>query len=318
MNPTMPCSTSLQHHYEVLIVAESPDDAYLLEAILQASGLGFLHCIAATSLEEAREHLESSDFDAALLAIGRPDLCGLKRLHALSVMQRVPIVVVAARDDEWLRRQAMKRGAVDFVPEHHVEPERLSRAIRRAVQYPFHERRPTIVNPTFDAHAKREERAQSDPHDSIRTILNEVCLQAHDRFAEDLHIILEAQGPACIPANPTIAREAFESLLLGLTTACRELDAGSLELHIRTGATANSVLVSIDAVTDQHAEQYRDLVLDTIVGQSDAALPDSRITQGTSAIRDLGGVLRCRACDDARLWVQVCLPNAHDLASVVS
>jgi DNA-binding NarL/FixJ family response regulator len=293
---------------EVLIVADNQGDAHLLEALLQASDLGRFRCTLVDRLDDARDRLKYDTPDAVLFDVGRTNVTGLKRLNALAAVQRAPIVVVAATADEWLRRQALKRGAVDFVPKQHVEVETLARSIRMAVERTRLADRSTqtLLDEPCDATSPRTDQ---NP-DAIGSIVDEVCRAVHDRFRADVHIIADTHGSPLVPENAAIARSVFENLLVGLSTASREMNAGGLKLHIRTGGTHSAVLVSIDAFADERREEYCSLVLGLVVGQRDDPLLDHHLTESSVAIRDLGGIVRCRPCDDGRLWLQISLPTA--------
>jgi DNA-binding NarL/FixJ family response regulator len=293
---------------EVLIVADNQGDAHLLEALLQASDLGRFRCTLVDHLDDARDRLKYDTPDAVLFDVGRTNVTGLKRLNALAAVQRAPIVVVAAAADEWLRRQALKRGAVDFVPKQHVEVETLARSILLAVE------RTRLADRSTQALDEPCDTTLPCTHqnpDAIGSIVDEVCRAVHDRFREDVHIIADTHGSPLVPDNAAVARSVFEHLLVGLSTASLELHAGGLKLHIRTGGTHSAVLVTIEAFADERREEYGSLVLGRVVGQRDDPLLDHHLTESSVAIRDIGGIVRCRPCDDGRLWLQISLPTTQ-------
>jgi hypothetical protein len=150
---------------------------------------------------------------------------------------------------------------------------------------------------------------QSHTQGPIDSILDDVCREIHTRFSEDVHIVVDVPGSPLYADNAATARAVIDRLLLGLITACQDLQAGGLELHIRTTGTSTCVVVSIEARPDDCVEEYRARVLALLVEQRDDPQLDDKLEYASVAIRDAQGSLRCREGDDGRLWVQVSLPR---------
>jgi DNA-binding response OmpR family regulator len=120
---------------EVLIVEDNPADARLLQALLEESAIEPMHFTHVDRLDDAREWLENNVADAVLLDLGLPDASGLESLTELSPGRGgIPVVIVSGTDDERLRKEAVERGAVDFVVKHQLDAERLARSLRAALE----------------------------------------------------------------------------------------------------------------------------------------------------------------------------------------
>jgi CheY-like chemotaxis protein len=299
-------------HCEILIVAESQGDAHLLQALLQASGLGPLRYTLTDRVEEARAWLESDVPDAVLLDLGRADLRGLKRLDALApVAKRAPVVVVSSTDDPWLRGQVMKRGAVDFVPKRGLDASRLGRSMCLALELSLLgcEREHVCRIDEPEGFGPPVHSVTLSGHDSIGAIVGHVCRSVHDRFRSDVNIVIDMNAATLVPADTERVRQSLEDLLIGLCATSRDLNIGGLDLRLRTADGTHAVLLSIEAVARNPCDDYRSLVLGLLVGQrSDPAL-DHHLTQASVKLGELGGNLRSRSCDDGHLWLQIDLPK---------
>jgi DNA-binding NarL/FixJ family response regulator len=120
---------------EVLIVEDNPADARLLQTLLEESALEPMHFTHVDRLDQAREWLDNNVADAVLLDLGLPDASGLEGLTELSPEhRRISVVIVSGNDDEQLRKEAVERGAVDFVVKHQLDAERLARSVRSALE----------------------------------------------------------------------------------------------------------------------------------------------------------------------------------------
>jgi DNA-binding NarL/FixJ family response regulator len=300
-------------HCEVLIAAESLGDAHLLQALLQTTGLDSLRYTLTARIAEARDWLENDVPDAVLLDLGHADWQGLARLDALSsVAKRAPIVVIADQDDPWLRGQAVRRGALDFLPKQALEPRQFAHSVGLALELSLlMSQRDRVCrvdeSPPPDA---REREAAFDEPASIGLILDEVCRSVHDRFRTDVHMIVDMQdGASHAPADEILARQSLEHLLLGLCATSRDSKTQGLDLHLRTGGANHSVVISVDALANERREAYRALVLGLLVGQRRDPSTDPNLSEASVMIHELGGSLRSRSCEDGRLWLQVDLPK---------
>ncbi len=96
-----------------LIVDDEPDIRELLELTLTRMGVV---CEGAGTLEEAKEHLDRSDFDLCLADMRLPDGNGIELVrHIQKSKPDLPVAVITAHGNMSLAIEALKAGAFDFV-----------------------------------------------------------------------------------------------------------------------------------------------------------------------------------------------------------
>jgi FixJ family two-component response regulator len=116
------------------LVAIVDDDESVREAttsLLGSNGIG------AETFSSAEEFLNSrllAETGCLLLDIGMPGMSGLElQRHLAGEGRRVPIIFITARDDQEIRMEAMRAGAVDFLSKPFSE-EALLKAIHNALE----------------------------------------------------------------------------------------------------------------------------------------------------------------------------------------
>ncbi|HWA86448.1 MAG TPA: response regulator, partial [Opitutus sp.] len=121
--------------FRVLLVEDSPTDAFLVREIL-ATARGSRFTIAhAEELRDALAKLRTATFDVVLLDLGLPDSDGLEtfeRLHRAA--PGVPIMILSGRDDEAMAIAAVHAGAEDYLVKGPGGETGLARAIRYAIE----------------------------------------------------------------------------------------------------------------------------------------------------------------------------------------
>ena len=91
----------------------------------------------ADTLECGRTALEdaSEPFDLVLLDLNLPDSSGLETLNAvLEVAKATPVVVLTGMSDARIGREAVERGAQDYLMKDHVTPRLLSQTVAYAIE----------------------------------------------------------------------------------------------------------------------------------------------------------------------------------------
>ena len=100
----------------VLLVEDDADHARLARAVLSSVPGQSYAVKGAGTVADALACLREHDFDAVLLDLLLPDSRGLETVARVrEVVDRVPIVVMTATDDESLAIEAMKIGACDYL-----------------------------------------------------------------------------------------------------------------------------------------------------------------------------------------------------------
>jgi two-component system cell cycle sensor histidine kinase/response regulator CckA len=117
----------------VLLVEDNPGDARLVRVHLSQVPGAACTLAAAASLKEAVGALARGDVDVVLADLGLPDSQGLDTASRLArAAPSVPVVVLTGLDDEELGRQALLRGAQDYLVKGKVDGASLWRAVRHA------------------------------------------------------------------------------------------------------------------------------------------------------------------------------------------
>lgn len=119
----------------LLLVEDSPEDAYLLRKMLDRYGSQDIELTHVESMREAEKHLAEGAVDIVLLDLTLPDARGLEAIQrAHAAAPRVPLVVLTGLDDEKLAAQALREGAQEHLIKGQIETRGLLRALRYAVE----------------------------------------------------------------------------------------------------------------------------------------------------------------------------------------
>ncbi|WP_370678381.1 response regulator transcription factor [Comamonas sp. GB3 AK4-5] len=119
---------------KLLVVEDHQDLRALLQAHLER--MGFAVDVAATG-QQALHAIACSDFDAVILDLGLPDMDGMQVLACCErCRQRIPCIILTARDALESRLAGLNRGADDYVlkPFEVAELEARVRAVLRRAQ----------------------------------------------------------------------------------------------------------------------------------------------------------------------------------------
>jgi signal transduction histidine kinase len=118
----------------LLLVEDSRVDRLLVERSVRRSALGFA-VRSAPDLTRAYRELDERAFAAAVVDWGLPDGTVLDFLDRVDALQlRLPVVVLTGHGDDVRARQALERGAQDYLIKGQHGPEALVRAIRYAIE----------------------------------------------------------------------------------------------------------------------------------------------------------------------------------------
>ncbi|HXM37543.1 MAG TPA: PAS domain S-box protein [Gemmatimonadales bacterium] len=138
---------------KVLLVEDNPGDAQRIFQMLREVSDEF-DLQRVDHLEAALDQLGRAAVDVVLLDLGLPDSQGLETV--VRTRQRAvdkPIVVISGMDDENVAREAVRRGAQDYLVKGRIEGRGLARVIRNAIERQRTEARlNAIVRAALDAH----------------------------------------------------------------------------------------------------------------------------------------------------------------------
>jgi diguanylate cyclase (GGDEF)-like protein len=143
-----------------LVVEDDPIDA---KAVCKLLGRGptAQHTDRAASLEQAKEKVRQSRYDAVILDLGLPDSQGIDGLIEFQASApELPVVVLTGCQDENIALRSMDLGAEDFLNKNSMTEDSLWRSLRYAIE----------------RHRRKREVYQDI--DSLRVSLNDAMRQA--------------------------------------------------------------------------------------------------------------------------------------------
>ena len=119
----------------LLIVEDDPASALLLHDLLDTSTSPRFAIRHVTTAAEACTIVDAGEADVVLLDLGLPDATDLQALTKLGeCVHEIPVIVLTGRGDESLARDALHRGAEDYLLKGTFDRSSLLRAIRYAVE----------------------------------------------------------------------------------------------------------------------------------------------------------------------------------------
>jgi Flp pilus assembly CpaE family ATPase len=122
-----------QEMKKVLVVEYNLGTAEALMQMLAYPGLGGCEVAHVEQLADAEKKLKQQTFDVVLLDLHLPDSWGLDTFLKLHTdFPDIPIILLAAVDDENIARRAMEAGAEDYLLKTSLEPAVLQHCISRA------------------------------------------------------------------------------------------------------------------------------------------------------------------------------------------
>ncbi len=119
----------------VLLLAPDPDDAHRIRQALSLERGTCFHVQWVSRIPEYPGKLVNGATDVVLLDLLLPDMGGVAPLdHLLAVAPGIPVLVLSGAGDESRAREAMQRGAQDYLPWIHLDSYSLPRALRNVME----------------------------------------------------------------------------------------------------------------------------------------------------------------------------------------
>jgi diguanylate cyclase (GGDEF)-like protein/PAS domain S-box-containing protein len=119
----------------LLLIDQDPARAQLFRAALVDTNEGAFHDEWVQTLSQAVQRLNEKPIWAIFANTSLPDSHGLDTIDKLmQAAPGVPILVLAGADDEGLCREALRRGAKDYLLEGHIDAYSFGRAIRNMAE----------------------------------------------------------------------------------------------------------------------------------------------------------------------------------------
>src|ERR1700688_3006296 len=120
---------------KILLVENNPVAADKVCTALAAAGGGSFDVEWVHHLSDAVTRLNKGGIDAVLLELSLPDSHGIETFDKLfTAAPDVPILILGGNANEALAKQAVGRGAQDYLPPGHRDSYSLSRALRNAIE----------------------------------------------------------------------------------------------------------------------------------------------------------------------------------------
>lgn len=118
----------------ILLADDDKGDRQLIRRALAKSGLVF-ECVEALSIKEALEVCQDQYFDCIIVDYRLPGESGLDAISALhALLPFVAIIMSTNQGDEMVATEALKRGALDYIPKATIHPPSIRRIVENAVE----------------------------------------------------------------------------------------------------------------------------------------------------------------------------------------
>src|ERR1700675_3123343 len=119
---------------KILLIQNDSSAADKIRAALAAAGSGSFDVEWVRQLSQGLERLSKRGIDAVLLELSLPDSHGIETFDKLfAIAPDVPILILG-NGNEALAKEAVGRGAQDYVPPRHLDSYSLPRALRNAIE----------------------------------------------------------------------------------------------------------------------------------------------------------------------------------------
>ena len=120
---------------KILLIESDPVAANEIRAALAAAGSGSFDVEWVRQLSEGLERLSKRGIAAVLLALSLPDSQGIEAFDKLfAAAPNVPILILGGNVPEALAKEAVGRGAQDYLLPDHLDSYSLPRALRNAIE----------------------------------------------------------------------------------------------------------------------------------------------------------------------------------------
>jgi two-component system cell cycle sensor histidine kinase/response regulator CckA len=119
----------------ILLVEDTPEDACLIQALLEKARSGRFRVHPVDRLSKALERMAEGDIDAVILDLSLPDSSGLETFDKVqSRFPTIPILVLTAAQSESMADVAIRRGAQDYLLKGRLDSDLVVRAVRYAIE----------------------------------------------------------------------------------------------------------------------------------------------------------------------------------------
>ncbi len=237
----------------LLLFEDNDGDATLVETYVDRANVssvgGEIEILRERTLDAGLDRFDSTSVDLILLDLGLPGTNGLETLdRVLNRVSETPVVVLTGLDDTSTARDAIARGAQDYLPKDRLDEDLLVRTVRHALE------RTEIRCELMRQNERLEQFASVVSHD-LRNPLNVASgrLELAQREHENEHLETVADMLdrmerlienvlALARTGRTIDEDEVETVRLAdvVSAAVDSVDAGSLTVEVGTPGTVES------------------------------------------------------------------------------
>jgi signal transduction histidine kinase len=217
---------------EILLVEDSPSDAFLLQEALSQHGIGGFEFTHVESWAEAAAYLQKQPFDVLLLDLSLPDSTGRDTfVRARAEAPHLPIVVLTGVADEAVGLEAVRHGIQDYLIKGQAYGLQTARALRYAIE------------------RKQAETALKRAEANLQRERDQLEVRVRERTAE---LSQTNQALQAEIAQRQRAEEAHREVLRRLAAA-EETERGrvSRELHDRLGQDLTALKLGLQVIRKQ-------------------------------------------------------------------
>jgi len=289
---------------KILLIENDPGAADGIRAALAATGSGSFDVEWVRQLSAGLERLSKRGIDAVLLALSLPDSQGLETFDKLfAAAPDIPILVLGGSANEALAKEAVARGAQDYLLPGHLDSYSLPRALRNAIErkvvedvlYVERERAVVTLNSIGDAVLctdisgnitylnlvaetmtgwRREEATGKRLAEVFRIIDGSTRKTARD----PMEMAVEQNRTVGLTLNCVlIRRDGFESLI----------EDSAAPIHDRAGRVTGAVIVfhDVSAARAMSVQMTHSAQHDVVTNLPNRLLLNDRISQSISLAR---------------------------------
>ncbi len=297
----MLASTSIP---KVLLIENNMYSVETIRAALGAATATPFDVVWVPELSEGLARLSRKGIAAVLLGLELPDICGFDIFEKLSsVAPEVPVLVVGGNGDEVLAKQAVRRGAQDYLLPDHLDSYSLPRALRNAIErkaveealFVEKERAQVTLNSIGDAVLCTDISGTITYRNLVaKTMTGWGREEATGQPLAEVFRIID--GATRRPARDPLEMAVEQNRTVGLTVNCllirrdgfeSAIEDSAAPIHDRTGRVTGAVIVFHDVSAAQamtlqmaHAAQH-----DLVTNLPNRLLLNDRISQSISLAR---------------------------------
>jgi diguanylate cyclase (GGDEF)-like protein/PAS domain S-box-containing protein len=289
---------------KILLVENEPGAAEKIRAALVVASNGLFEMEWVRQLSEGLERLSKRGIAAVLLKLSLPDSRGMESFDRLfAAAPDVPILILVGSGSEALAKQAVGRGAQDYLLPDHLDNYSLTRALRNAIErkaiedalYLEKERAVVTLNSIGDAVLCTDISGRITYLNLVAETMTGWCREEAigKPLAEVFRII---DGPTRKTARDPMEMAVEQNRTVGLTVNCvlirrdgfeSAIEDSAAPIHDRGGRVIGAVIVfhDVSAARAMSSQMTHSAQHDVMTNLPNRLLLNDRITQSISLAR---------------------------------